>query len=174
MPSIIQADQLKSADGVTTYLNSGALSNVTFPGPPSSGTFNAGHIIQITTNTSTTDANGTGAVLAVSHSITMSDSSNKLLVFATMQFQVTGGSANARYAGTQLVTSGSGVTAQTYQQTTGDGTGSYGYRWNHTGFGDDATFGLVAPTNYLFSPACQGAVTVTANVLGYSSGHGTV
>ena len=31
MPSIIQADQLKSADGVTTYLNSGTLSNVTFP-----------------------------------------------------------------------------------------------------------------------------------------------
>ena len=31
MPSIIQADQLKSADGNTTYLNSGTLSNVTFP-----------------------------------------------------------------------------------------------------------------------------------------------
>tara|TARA_R100001463_G_scaffold51032_1_gene101561 strand:- start:1428 stop:2027 length:600 start_codon:yes stop_codon:yes gene_type:complete len=31
MPSIIQADQLKSADGVTTYLNSGTLSNVTLP-----------------------------------------------------------------------------------------------------------------------------------------------
>jgi len=31
MPSIIQADQLKSANGVTTYLNSGTLSNVTFP-----------------------------------------------------------------------------------------------------------------------------------------------
>ena len=31
MPSIIQADQLKSADGATTYLNSGTLSNVTFP-----------------------------------------------------------------------------------------------------------------------------------------------
>lgn len=37
MPSIIQADQLKSADGVTTYLNSGTLSNLTFP---------AGHIVQ--------------------------------------------------------------------------------------------------------------------------------
>ena len=31
MPSIIQADQLKSADGNTTYLNNGTLSNVTFP-----------------------------------------------------------------------------------------------------------------------------------------------
>ena len=31
MPSIIQADQLKSANGVTTYLNSGTLSNVTLP-----------------------------------------------------------------------------------------------------------------------------------------------
>jgi hypothetical protein len=37
MPSVIQADQLKSADGNTTYLNSGTLSNLTFP---------AGHIIQ--------------------------------------------------------------------------------------------------------------------------------
>ena len=31
MPIIIQADQLKSANGVTTYLNSGTLSNVTLP-----------------------------------------------------------------------------------------------------------------------------------------------
>ena len=31
MPSVIQADQLKSADGNTTYLNSGTLSNITFP-----------------------------------------------------------------------------------------------------------------------------------------------
>tara|TARA_Y100001973_G_scaffold2909_1_gene4411 strand:- start:330 stop:923 length:594 start_codon:yes stop_codon:yes gene_type:complete len=38
MPSVIQADQLKSADGVTTYLNSGTLSNLTFP---------AGHVIQV-------------------------------------------------------------------------------------------------------------------------------
>ena len=37
MPSIIQADQLKSADGNTTYLNSGTLSNLTFP---------AGHVIE--------------------------------------------------------------------------------------------------------------------------------
>ena len=36
MPSIIQADQLKSANGVTTYLNNGTLSNLTFP---------SGHII---------------------------------------------------------------------------------------------------------------------------------
>ena len=38
MPSIIQVDQLKSANGVTTYLNSGTLSNLTFP---------SGHILQI-------------------------------------------------------------------------------------------------------------------------------
>ena len=31
MPSSLQVDQLKSANGVTTYLNSGTLSNVTFP-----------------------------------------------------------------------------------------------------------------------------------------------
>jgi hypothetical protein len=37
MPSSLQVDQIQSADGVTTYLNSGTLSNLTFP---------AGHIIQ--------------------------------------------------------------------------------------------------------------------------------
>ena len=34
-------------------------SNATFPGPSSAGTFNGGHIIQITENTSETSANGT-------------------------------------------------------------------------------------------------------------------
>jgi len=38
MPSIIQADQLKSANGVTTYLNNGTLSNLTFP---------SNHIVQV-------------------------------------------------------------------------------------------------------------------------------
>jgi hypothetical protein len=37
MPSDLQVDQIKSADGNTTYLNSGTLSNLTFP---------AGHIIK--------------------------------------------------------------------------------------------------------------------------------
>lgn len=45
MPSIIQADQLKSADGVTTYLNSGTLSNLTFPGPGTGA--DGGHILQM-------------------------------------------------------------------------------------------------------------------------------
>ena len=45
MPSIIQADQLKSADGNTTYLNSGTLSNVTFPGPGTGA--DGGHILQV-------------------------------------------------------------------------------------------------------------------------------
>ena len=127
----------------------------------------------MTTNTSTTGASGVGTILAVSHSITMSDSSNKLLVFATMQWQLSGGSGDARYGGTQLVTSGSGVTAQTYTQTTQDSSGSYGIRFNHTGF-SDASFANVVPINYLFSPAYQGAVTVTANMLGYSSSAGTL
>ena len=178
MPSDLQVDNIKDGSATKTLatLSSSAVtlhSDVVFPGPPSSGTFNAGHIIQMTTNTSTTGASGVGTILAVSHSITMSDSSNKLLVFATMQWQLSGGSGDARYGGTQLVTSGSGVTAQTYTQTTQDSSGSYGIRFNHTGF-SDASFANVVPINYLFSPAYQGAVTVTANMLGYSSIHGTV
>ena len=58
MPSIIQADQLKSADGNTTYLNSGTLSNLTFP---------AGHIIQ----TKITSYNASGSVRSMDTSTTM-------------------------------------------------------------------------------------------------------
>ena len=47
MPSIIQADQLKSADGNTTYLNSGTLSNLTFP---------AGHVVQTKRDTHNSSA----------------------------------------------------------------------------------------------------------------------
>ena len=52
MPSIIQADQLKSADGNTTYLNSGTLSNLTFP---------AGHILQVQYKSSTAQMESTGS-----------------------------------------------------------------------------------------------------------------
>ena len=62
MPSIIQTDQLKSADGNTTYLNSGTLSNLTFP---------AGHIIQ--TKIISFDAGGSTRTMNFSSSMTTID-----------------------------------------------------------------------------------------------------
>ena len=79
MPSIIQADQLKPADGVTTYLNSGTLSNLTFP---------AGHVLQVVQAVKTDVQNVTSSSSAVNWttvtnlepSITPSATSSKILV----------------------------------------------------------------------------------------------
>ena len=131
-----------------------------------------GTTLQTTMNTSDSPASGTGVVNAVSHSITMSSSSNKLLVFAVMSWGLSGGNNNTKFAGAQLVTSGSGVTAQTYRQTLTDATGSYGIK-----FGlnlDTASYANLLSTNYLFSPAYHGSVTVTASMVGYPSQHGSV
>lgn len=161
--------------GITNTLSAGTIGgNVNFPGPPSAGTFNGGHIIQITTNTSETSASGTGEMLAVSHSITMSDSSHKLLVFAVMSFQVSGGSGNEKYAGARLKTSGTGVTAQTYTQSVSDINGSYGFSIVNTSGFANVILRSKAPINYLFSPAYEGAVTVSAYMTGYASTNGTV
>lgn len=50
MPSSLQVDQIQSADGNTTYLNSGTLSNLTFP---------AGHVIQYV---SVLNSTGSGSI----------------------------------------------------------------------------------------------------------------
>jgi hypothetical protein len=55
MPSIIQADQLKSGDGVTTYLNSGTLSNLTFPDGHVIQTKVAPNTVQVTVDSSSWD-----------------------------------------------------------------------------------------------------------------------
>ena len=133
-----------------------------------------GTTLQTTMNTSDTAANGNGAVTAVTHSITMSSSSNKLLVFAVMAWKIDGGSNQSKYGGCQLVTSGSGVTAQTYKQTRADGTGSYGITYAGVSALSSLTDGNLLSTNYLFSPAYQGSVTVTAQMLGYAAAHGTM
>lgn len=75
MPSIIQADQLKSADGNTTYLNSGTLSNLIFP---------TGNIQQIQTVTCTAvqyfSTNSLTAVSGFNKSITVGKTGSKILV----------------------------------------------------------------------------------------------
>ena len=76
MPSIIQADQLKSADGNTTYLNSGTLSNLTFPD---------GHIVQVkcaydTDQTAFTSSSTSQAITNLKCNITPKSASNTMFV----------------------------------------------------------------------------------------------
>jgi hypothetical protein len=104
MPSIIQTDQLKSADGVTTYLNSGTLSNLTFP---------SGHVIQtksvtfygqqtINNNVFTTIGTGvSGEELTISIAVS---SGNKLLISGTVN-----GGGDQRYSGIILCLDNSGT-----------------------------------------------------------------
>lgn len=96
MPSIIQADQLKSANGVTTYLNSGTLSNLTFP---------AGHVLQVKSTTKADTWSGTPGngvfldITGLSVSITPTSSSSKILV--TFSTNVSAGDAST--TGVRLV-----------------------------------------------------------------------
>ena len=98
MPSTLQVDQLKSANGVTTYLNSGTLSNLTFP---------AGHVIQVkhfiftgTQDTTTSFApiqfDGTSSSTGYGCDITLSSASNKVLIFGTISMGYQDGAYNSR------------------------------------------------------------------------------
>jgi len=88
MPSIIQADQLKSADGLTTYLNSGTLSNLTFPTKAlvSGNTNSGGHILQVqqkvkTNEFSTASTHGVfTSVTGLDLKITPISDSSKILI----------------------------------------------------------------------------------------------
>lgn len=84
MPSIIQADQLKSANGVTTYLNSGTLSNLTFP---------TGHIIQVVSEniwgrTTVTSTSFNTDDLLGNFQITPIKASSNILLTASINCQV--------------------------------------------------------------------------------------
>lgn len=71
MPSIIQADQLKSANGVTTYLNNGTLSNVTLP---------SGSIVNVWSNQdqSSVTISNTGAQSTNTDSLTNVHTANRV------------------------------------------------------------------------------------------------
>ena len=152
----------------TTFGSGVSLANATFP---------AGHILQTVTNTSSTSANGNGEITAVSHSITMSSNTNKILATSIISYRVDGGGGVEKYAGTILKSSGSGVTAQTFYPSVADQNGAYGMRMqvNGTGVTPSSTrFGGHVSISYLFSPAYQGPVTITAYMEGYSSTYGIV
>ena len=166
-------DNITRLGTVTTgTMNNTIGSSATFPGPPSSGTFSAGHILQVRAGTSTSNASGTGVVDAVSHTITMSSASNKLLVFAVMSFRLDSGTAGEKLGGYRLKTSGTGVTAQTYTQSSTDSDGAYGLRLDIQN--SAGRLASLMPINYLFSPAYQGTVTCTASMMGYDTQYGTM
>lgn len=133
----------------------------------SNATFPAHHIVQVAYGESSTDAEGTGDVLAVSKTITMSSATNKLLAFGNIHLQVKSTETDA-YAGCKIVTGGSGVTAETFKMSRHDASGNYLVRFHGTSFADGTDhFGLPVPINYLFSPAHQGGVTVSVYAMGY-------
>ena len=88
MPSSLQVDRIQSADGVTTYLNSGTLSNLTFP---------SGHIIQVIDATYSNYDGGTksetsGTYTAVAdwiNRITIT-SGNAVLIYFLAEMRITG------------------------------------------------------------------------------------
>jgi hypothetical protein len=87
MPSSLQVDQIQSADGVTTYLNSGTLSNLTFP---------SGHFIKSPVTafqTAQVSRTTSGTTNCVNASITVDSTSDKILVYGSCDVQIYGNSA---------------------------------------------------------------------------------
>ena len=174
----ILADYVSSGDELALKA---PLASPTFTGTTnisSGATFPDDMIIQTKYNTSNTTANGQGTtgVLAISNTITMASASHKLLAMAiiAVRFSSAASQTNA-VGGSELKTSGSGVTAQTFHPSVTDGSSlSYGLGITlHTGIGPgNLEIKGLYPINYLFSPEYAGTVTVTANGLGYSTNEG--
>jgi len=78
MPSSLQVDQIQSSDGNTTYLNSGTLSNLTFPAGHVIFTDAVNHVITSGITVSTTANDYLGSDLEVS--ITPKANGNKLYI----------------------------------------------------------------------------------------------
>jgi hypothetical protein len=121
MPSQIQVDKIQSANGSTTYLNSGTLSNLTFP---------SGHIVQVhsksfldtqTINNNVFTEVGTGASGTQGDPLTITmavGSGNKILFTGSVS---AGG--NSRYFGIVITKDNTGTYTWT-SDTPGPATGS--------------------------------------------------
>ena len=87
MPSSLQVDQIQSGDGNTTYLNSGTLSNITFP---------AGHFIKDPVSasyTGTTITVTSGNSDIISATISADSTDDKILIIAHITYRVDGNSS---------------------------------------------------------------------------------
>ena len=181
--AVLQANHLSSSSGTTLANN--IQDHITRLGTVTSGTFNNvigssatfpnGHILQVVLGNSATESSGTGDQLAVSQSITMSDSSNKLLVFGMLSFAIySSQSRDQRFGGAKIVTSGSGVTAQSFMPTVADSTGPTGFRLSGPSASTTWQLHGLAPINFLFEPVVAGAVTGAMYGVGYDSDYGTM
>ena len=93
MPSVIQTDQLKSADGNTTYLNSGTLSNLTFP---------EGHVIQTVFGSHLTadqSATSSGSYVATSLTVQITPIQANAKIFISTAIGSTHRDENANHGG---------------------------------------------------------------------------
>tara|TARA_B100002019_G_scaffold131268_1_gene112776 strand:- start:4914 stop:5537 length:624 start_codon:yes stop_codon:yes gene_type:complete len=165
MPSIIQADQLKSADGVTTYLNSGTLSNITFP-TKSANTGNTsagGHVLQVQQKVKTDEfsvnpgVNNTfTAITGLDVKITPSSTSSKILVSYHINISQSAGShtgvATALYRGGSIVSGAIGTSASGTQ----NAVTTVALHYNH---GDANAGGDVVSMQFLDSPGVDTELT---------------
>ena len=149
----------------TTFGSGVSLANATFP---------AGHVIQVVTANSNTEASGTGSITAVSKTISMSSSSNKLYAFGMLSWELTINSRSQVFGGAKIVTSGSGVTAETFKPTPSDTTGETGIRLSTPTTSSSWKIGGLLPVNFMFSPAYAGNVTVTLYGMGYDTNYGVM
>ena len=159
-------DKTTSVTGLPGVLGSDVnLDNATFP---------SRHIVQVQFAHSTASVTASGAdALAVADSITLSSSSNLILAVATIAGKsYTSSGQTSIYTGMKMISSGTGVTAQTLQQTPQDGTGTYGIGITQLA-SNGILYGLWT-SQFIFTPVLKGTVTISAYLSGYSSTHGLV
>ena len=134
----------------------------------SSAVFPVGHVLQVKYSSSTTAATGSDDswVNAVADTITFTGVSNsKLLAIATVRGEARKTSAGAM-GGIRMLTSGTSVTAETHYPNVTDATGPYGI------LGDgDTRVAFTYSISFLFTPAHDGAITVTAQGRRYGANH---
>ena len=136
--------------------------------------FPSRHILQVQFAHSTASASGSGTdALAVAESKTLSSSSNLILAVATIAGKsYTSSGQTSIYTGMKMISSGTGVTAQTLQQTPQDGTGPYGIGITQLA-SNGILYGLWT-SQFIFTPVLEGTVTISAYMDGYSSTSGLV
>ena len=138
------------------------------------GKYPTGHILQTVRYTNTTQAASTGnsLVTAISGEISLKYATNKILAHFSTQFviQTYGGSSNTSgsvYGGFQIVSSGTGVSAETHKwgsYTTNDGLYGYGFS---TGSTDEKFIKLLHTAHWYFTPGTTNACAIGLQATGY-------
>ena len=159
-------NQLREAPDTISILGGDkAIDNVTLG---SSAVFPVGHVLQVKYSSSTTAATGSDDswVNAVADTITFTGGSNsKLLAIATVRGEARKTSAGAM-GGIRMLTSGTSVTAETHDPNVTDASGPYGI----LGVAD-TRLAFTYSISFLFTPAHDGAITVTAQGRRYGANH---